>query len=142
MLRRSGLTASGLEHARRLAVFAKEKIAEDNDPSKDEKDKKVPIPYRLWTSTLRRTNETCQFVEHGTLKHTWDNGDCADWVQFRPMKRSNLDELHAGTCDGMTYKEIEQACLEEFERRQNDQLTCRHPRGKFIFVSFRFSLEN
>jgi broad specificity phosphatase PhoE len=139
----SGLTPSGLEYARRLAVFAKEKIAQDTDNNDDdneedapkvvdgEKKKKTPIPCRLWTSTLRRTKETAQFIEHATLEHTWDNGDTADWVQFRPMKRRNLDELYAGTCDGMTYKEIEQVYPEEFERRQNDKLTYRYPRGKF-----------
>jgi broad specificity phosphatase PhoE len=128
----SGLTPAGLEYARRLAVFAKEKIAQDNnDAPKDGEEKKAPIPCRLWTSTLRRTKETAQFIEHATLQHTWDNGDTGAWVQFRPMKRRNLDELYAGTCDGMTYKEIEKVYPEEFERRQNDKLTYRYPRGKF-----------
>ena len=32
---------------------------------------------------------------------------------MRPMSRRNLDELYAGSCDGMTYKEIEEVFPEE-----------------------------
>jgi broad specificity phosphatase PhoE len=92
-------------------------------------DKHGPIPCRLWTSTLRRTKETAQFIEHNTIQYTWDNGDTAEWVQFRAMPRRNLDELYAGVCDGMTYKEIEQVYPEEFARRQDDKLAYRYPRG-------------
>lgn len=160
----SGLTPSGMEYARRLAVFAKTTIAQDNngntngngngntngngngshkEDAETVEDKKAPIPCRLWTSTLRRTNETAQFIEHAKIEHTWDNGDTADWVQFRPMKRRNLDELYAGTCDGMTYKEIEQVYPEEFERRQNDKLAYRYPRGSsFFFVKCLLVCDN
>jgi len=48
----------------------------------------------------------------------WDNGDKPTWVQFRQNERRNLDELYAGLCDGMTYKEIEKVYPEEFEARQ------------------------
>ena len=95
-------------------------------------------PARLWTSTLRRTKETAQFIQHNTIHHVWDNGDSGDWVQFRPMERRNLDELYAGTCDGMTYKEIEQVFPEEFRRRQEDKLTYRYPRGEsYMDVTLR-----
>lgn len=89
-------------------------------------------PCRLWTSTLRRTRETAQFIEHNSFEHTWDNGETGEWVQFRPMRRRNLDELYAGICDGMTYKEIEQVYPEEFTRRQQDKLAYRYPRGKRV----------
>lgn len=128
----SGLTPSGIEYARRLALFAKEYIAHTTkiDPNTGEEEK-VPRPARLWTSTLRRTKETAQFIEHNPIRHTWDNGDTITWMQFRPMARRNLDELYAGTCDGMTYKEIEKVFPEEFERRQRDKLAYRYPRGEF-----------
>lgn len=29
------------------------------------------------------------------------------WVQMRHKRWNNLDEIYAGVCDGMTYKEIE-----------------------------------
>lgn len=126
----SGLTPAGVEYARRLAQFAKEQIAKTEDGKER--------PCRLWTSTLRRTKETAQFIEHYTFEHTFDNGEVGEWVQFRRMPRRNLDELYAGVCDGMTYKEIEQVFPEEFERRQQDKLAYRYPRGEsYMDVTLR-----
>jgi broad specificity phosphatase PhoE len=135
----SGLTPAGLEYARRLAEFAQEEIGmtTENDPVTGEA-KRVRRPARLWTSTLRRTKETAQFIPHDSLHHTWDNGDTGQWLQFRPMARRNLDELYAGTCDGMTYKEIEQVFPDEFARRQDDKLLYRYPRGEsYMDVTLR-----
>jgi broad specificity phosphatase PhoE len=135
----SGLTPAGLEYARRLAEFAKEQIGQTTelDPISGV-EKKVTRPARLWTSTLRRTKETAQFIEHVTLDHTWDNGDRGEWVQFRPMARRNLDELYAGTCDGMTYEEIAEVFPDEFACRQNDKLSYRYPRGEsYMDVTLR-----
>jgi broad specificity phosphatase PhoE len=127
----SSLTPAGTEYARRLAVFAKDQIGTcDEDDEKTGETKKVIRPSRLWTSTLKRTKETAQFIEHETIEHTWDNGDTGEWVQFRPMSRRNLDELYAGACDGMTYKEIEELFPDEFEQRQNDKLSYRYTRGE------------
>ncbi|KAG7343739.1 bifunctional 6-phosphofructo-2-kinase [Nitzschia inconspicua] len=144
----SGLTPAGIEYARRLAVFAKEEIAkrhdlegnvmDDSEISEDANGQPKQRPCRLWTSTLRRTQETAQFIQHDTISHTFDNGDTLDWVQFRQMPRRNLDELYAGTCDGMTYKEIEQVFPEEFARRQADKLSYRYPRGEsYMDVTLR-----
>lgn len=135
----SGLTPSGVEYARRLAEFAKEHIGTQTviDPVTGREEKK-PRPARLWTSTLRRTKETAQFIEHYPIQHSWDNGDTGEWLQFRPMARRNLDELYAGVCDGMTYKEIEQVYPEEFKRRQDDKLSYRYPRGEsYMDVTLR-----
>ena len=136
----SGVTPAGKEYAHRLALFAKEYIGHTTkeDPETG-KEVKQPRPARLWTSTLRRTKETAQFIEHNTFEHTYDNGDKIAWMQFRPMARRNLDELYAGTCDGMTYKEIEKVYPDEFERRQADKLAYRYPRGMastFLFCLF------
>lgn len=132
----SGLTPAGLEYARRLATFAKDHIGTQSVDSGASQS--IPRPARLWTSTLRRTKETAQFIEHGTFQHTWDNGDTGTWVQFRTMARRNLDELYAGTCDGMTYKEIAQVYPEEFARRQDDKLSYRYPRGEsYMDVTLR-----
>jgi len=136
----SGLTPAGIEYARRLSQFAQEHIGTEvvgKDPETGE-DITRPRPARLWTSTLRRTKETAQFIDHPKIEHTWDNGDTGIWVQFRPMARRNLDELYAGTCDGMTYKEIEQVFPEEFARRQDDKLSYRYPRGEsYMDVTLR-----
>ena len=127
----SGLSDNGKEYSRRLAKFAKEQIAVVQEPCPEtglsiQKER----PARLWTSTLRRTKDTAHLIDHTPLIHTWDNGDTGQWVQFRPMARRNLDELYAGVCDGMTYKEIEQVFPEEFARRQDDKLAYRYPRGE------------
>jgi broad specificity phosphatase PhoE len=135
----SGLSNAGVEFARRLSEFAAEHVAKVSytDPRTGET-VDTERPCRLWTSTLRRTKDTVQFIEHNRIKHTWDNGDTGEWVQFRPMARRNLDELYAGTCDGMTYKEIEQVYPEEFLRRQQDKLAYRYPRGEsYMDVTLR-----
>jgi broad specificity phosphatase PhoE len=124
-----------LEYARRLAHYAKTVIGCKTDPETGEK---VMCPARLWTSTLRRTQETAQFIEHEEFEAKWDNGDRVNWVQFRPMARRNLDELYAGMCDGMTYKEIEERFPDEFLRRQSDKLAYRYPRGEsYMDVTLR-----
>lgn len=128
----SGLTRSGVEFARRLHQFAKENIMTETTLVDSTTGTTQPqtVPARLWTSTLRRTKETAQFFDHPTIQHTLENGETIDWVQMRPMHRRNLDEIFAGTMDGMTYKEIEERFPEEFQRRQKDKLSYRYPRGE------------
>lgn len=101
----SGLTPAGLEYARRLADFAKEYIAMEPDAAAtleqadgEDNGNRRPRPCRLWTSTLRRTKETAQFIDHEAQKFTFDNGETGVWVQFRQRERRNLDELYAGVC--------------------------------------------
>jgi len=135
----SGLSKNGDEYARRLAKFAKETIGSstviDEDTGEEVKKK---VPARLWTSTLVRTKETAKYIEHEEIVAEWDNGDKPTWVQFRQNERRNLDELYAGLCDGMTYKEIEKVYPEEFEARQNDKLAYRYPRGEsYMDVTLR-----
>ena len=92
----------------------------------------------MWTSTLKRTKETAQFIEHNHITSGYDNGDKVDWIQFTPKRRRNLDELYAGMCDGMTYKEIQANMPAEFERRQKDKLAYRYPRGEsYMDVTLR-----
>ena len=133
----AGLTEAGMEYARRLAVFARDHVG--MEVVKDEetgKEKRIPRPARLWTSTLRRTKETAQFIKHEKIQSfKWDNGDEVEWIQFQGRARRNLDELYAGVCDGLTYKEIEEKYPEEFARRQEDKLSYRYPRGMFSILS-------
>jgi len=161
----SGLTPAGTEYARRLAIFAKEEIARprpedqahngevaktqvlasngsgDNDEASSiagANANNKERPCRLWTSTLRRTRETAQFIEQAKFPHTFDNGETFEWLQFRAKPRRNLDELYAGTCDGMTYKEIQDVYPDEFARRQADKLSYRYPRGEsYMDVTLR-----
>jgi len=132
----SGLSANGEEYARRLAKFAKEKIGTSTsiDP-KTGKEVKTNVPARLWTSTLVRTKETAKYIEHEEFV---SESDETTWIQFRQNERRNLDELYAGNCDGMTYKEIEEVFPEEFEARQTDKLAYRYPRGEsYMDVTLR-----
>mmetsp|Transcript_21409 Transcript_21409/g.44532 ORF Transcript_21409/g.44532 Transcript_21409/m.44532 type:complete len:530 (+) Transcript_21409:125-1714(+) len=135
----AGLTEAGLEYARRLAVFAKEVVAMDvKIDEKTGEEIRTPRPARLWTSTLKRTKETAQFIEREKTAFTWDNGEEVEWQQFEGRARRNLDELYAGICDGLTYKEIEERYPEEFKRRQEDKLTYRYPRGEsYMDVTLR-----
>lgn len=136
----AGLTDAGLEYGRRLADFAKNEIG--MEVVKDEKtgeEKRVPRPARLWTSTLRRTKETAQFIKREKVTtHKWDNGDQVEWIQFQGRERRNIDELYAGVCDGLTYSEIQEKYPDEFARRQEDKLTYRYPRGEsYMDVTLR-----
>ncbi len=45
----------------------------------------------------------------------------------------------AGTCDGMTYEEIEAQFPAEFELRKHDKLAYRYPRGESYLVLLVFS---
>ena len=44
-----------------------------------------------------------------------------------------LDEIHAGSFDGMTYDEVAEMHPEEFKARSSDKLNYRYPKGEFIF---------
>lgn len=90
------------------------------------------MPARLFTSTMRRTIETAQFITSETLqvRDTADPSLQYEWEQMRPRRWFLLDEIFAGKCDGMTYEEIEQKYPEEFELRKIDKLAYRYPRGE------------
>eukprot|EP00956_Cyclotella_meneghiniana_P022918 scaffold43858_cov67-Cyclotella_meneghiniana.AAC.5 len=126
----SGLSEAGLEYARRLADFAKDVVATEVKVDEETgEEKRVARPARLWTSTLRRTKETAQFIKKEKMTFKWDNHDEVTWIQFKGRARRNLDELYAGVCDGLTYQEIKERFPEEFARRQENKLTYRYPRA-------------
>lgn len=129
----SGLSKDGVEYSRKLAQFVKDEVCRDKETRK-------VVPGRLWTSTLRRTIDTGKFIKTSKIVlsckdfHAW-SGDAAqgrtqEWVQMRPKRWQALDEIYAGVCDGMTYKEIEKKYPEEFARRSKDKLAYRYPRGE------------
>jgi len=138
----SGLTEHGLNYARKLADFVGREIVVDNEGRE--------VPARLWTSTMRRTKETAQFIRQskimvkcaatgndngtgngaGTGSEEGDGVEEMEWMQMRPRAWHHLDELFAGSCDGMTYEEIEQAFPEEWKLRSVDKLAYRYPRGE------------
>lgn len=122
----SGLSRHGIAFAKALAKFVREKITfDEEDPDKI-------VPVRLWTSTLRRTVETAQFIERDVISvpDQHDPSIVIEWEQLRMRKWPYLDEIFAGTCDGMTYSEIKNLMPDEFSRREKDKLTYRYPRGE------------
>ncbi len=66
----------------------------------------------VWTSTLKRSMQTARHLP-------WD----------KHALRA-LDEIHAGTCEGMTYQQIERQMPDEFLARARDKLRYRYPRGE------------
>eukprot|EP00957_Ditylum_brightwellii_P032186 2440074-Ditylum_brightwellii.AAC.2 len=45
-----------------------------------------------------------------------------DWVQFHPIVQHDLDNIYAGICNGMMYKEINTYFQEELKQCQEDEL--------------------
>ncbi|KNC87886.1 hypothetical protein, variant [Sphaeroforma arctica JP610] len=71
-----------------------------------------PENLEVWTSTMLRTIMT---AEHFTeCKREWR---C-------------LEEIDAGTCDGLTYEEIQEKFPDEFANRDEDKFNYRYPRGE------------
>lgn len=68
--------------------------------------------FCVWTSMLKRSIETSQFF----------NDEDYDLKQMRM-----LDELHAGSMEGMTYTEIRHKFENEYELRKRDKLHYRYP---------------
>mmetsp|Transcript_42497 Transcript_42497/g.112008 ORF Transcript_42497/g.112008 Transcript_42497/m.112008 type:complete len:1070 (+) Transcript_42497:65-3274(+) len=118
----SGLTEAGEAYAVKLKDFATSKICRDQSGR--------PIPARLWTSTLRRTQQTARHIPCTTVTTRRDDGQELEWVQMRPRKWKNLDEIYAGECDGMTYEQIKAEHPDEFARRARNKLAYRYPRGE------------
>lgn len=114
----SGVTEFGLEYARRLAKFAKETICHEDG----ENDNKA----RLWTSSMRRTNETAQFIEHPEI----DVDDGGKWVQMSHRVYRNLDEIFAGEYEGLTYEEVASRHKDEAFLRKVDKIGYRYPRAR------------
>jgi broad specificity phosphatase PhoE len=117
----SELTLRGETYARALADFMRGRIAsgEIEAPRRDRRSsppQSIPpqsdSPITVWTSTLRRTIQT------------------ASWLTKNPLRLRALDEIDAGLCDGMTYAEIKDRMLAEYDARKADKLTYRYPRGE------------
>eukprot|EP00033_Pygsuia_biforma_P002606 GCRY01002884.1.p1 GENE.GCRY01002884.1~~GCRY01002884.1.p1 ORF type:complete len:433 (+),score=74.03 GCRY01002884.1:259-1557(+) len=71
-------------------------------------------PQNIWTSTLQRTIQTSEPLLDIMSRNQW----------------KSLDEIDAGVCDGMTYKEIEEQLPEIHLGRKADKYYYRYPRGE------------
>lgn len=71
-----------------------------------------PDELTVWTSTLQRTCQTAAAARRSAK--AW-------WA---------LDEIDAGTCDGLTYSEIEHQHPEQYASRKLDKYRYRYPQGE------------
>ena len=67
----------------------------------------------LWTSALERTKITASGVP------------CTTRVV------PSLNEISAGTCDGMTYEDVKRDMPSEYKARSKDKLRYRYPQGTY-----------
>lgn len=94
----SNLSERGQLYAHRLPQLVKEAVGDQ--------------PLTIWTSTLKRTQQTARFLEY-------------------PQKQwKALDELDAGVCDAMTYEEIKEKYPEDFEARDANKFEYRYRGGE------------
>ncbi|KAF5367096.1 hypothetical protein D9758_003959 [Tetrapyrgos nigripes] len=92
------LSSRGMQYAKALPALITDNIGDK--------------PLTVWTSTLKRTIQTAQYLPYHKL--TW----------------KSLDELDAGVCDGMTYEEIEQAYPDDYANRDEDKFNYRYRGGE------------
>lgn len=95
----SSLTDQGRAYASALQTWLRDELSEADDP-------------QVWTSTLRRTQETAAGLP-------WDT-----------KALRYLDEIDAGICDGLTYEAIQARYPEDYAARAADKLGYRYPRGE------------
>ncbi|CAK7238867.1 MAG: 6-phosphofructo-2-kinase [Sporothrix thermara] len=69
--------------------------------------------FCVWTSMLKRSTETAEYFEAD------DDYDVKAWEM--------LNELNAGTFEGMTYEEIATKHPDEYQKRQHDKLQYIYP---------------
>eukprot|EP00939_MAST-03C_sp_MAST-3C-sp1_P001589 g1589.t1 len=106
----SGLSEEGVQYSKVLSEFCADNLLKTNKYT------------RLWTSSLKRTKETAKHIPH----HVLDDG----WISMRHRVWRALDELYAGSFDGMTYEEIQAKAPREYAMRKKDKLRYRYPRGE------------
>lgn len=118
----SDLSDAGEEYALKLAEFVNDHVLSDDSIPAHLLPKCNPKHCRLWTSSLSRTINTARHICHDPQE--------GGWLTMRPRVWNNLDELYAGIFDGLTYEEIEENAPEEFQRRKENKLAYRYPRGE------------
>lgn len=107
-----GLTSRGIDFARALAKFFEKHVSSSMINNGDAKNKTCP-PLTIWTSELNRAVETAKHLS-------------ANYI-FAKMRM--LNEIYAGSCEGMTYSEMEKAFPEETRLRNENKLRYRYPGG-------------
>ncbi|KAL7666419.1 6-phosphofructo-2-kinase domain-containing protein [[Candida] zeylanoides] len=99
----ANLSERGWRYAQRLPELVRKSLGEELQDTN----------LTVWTSTLRRTQQTASFLPYR-----------------RKLEWKALDELDAGECDGMTYEEIEQRFPQDFKARDDNKYEYRYRGGE------------
>lgn len=100
----SNLTPKGDAYAHKLADWVEANIA-NKFPS-------TTNGLVVWTSALKRTIQTAQYINHPK------------------MSLQPLNEIDVGICEGMTYDDIAEKFPDEYAARAADKLKYRYPHGE------------
>ncbi|KAI1189300.1 6-phosphofructo-2-kinase [Nemania serpens] len=95
------LSSRGKQYAKKLPELVRQSVGDDR-------------PLTVWTSTLKRTIATAQYLP----------------ANYNQLQWKALDELDAGVCDGMTYQEIKDVYPEDFVARDEDKYNYRYRGGE------------
>ncbi|KAI5962607.1 FBP26 [Candida pseudojiufengensis] len=98
----ANLSDRGWRYAKKLPELVLKSLGEENKHTN----------LTVWTSTLKRTQQTASFLP------------------YKKLQWKALDELDAGECDGMTYEEIEVAFPEDFKARDDNKYEYRYRGGE------------
>ncbi|KAI5957084.1 FBP26 [Candida jiufengensis] len=98
----ANLSERGWRYAKKLPELVLKSLGEENKHTN----------LTVWTSTLKRTQQTASFLP------------------YKKLQWKALDELDAGECDGMTYEEIEVAFPEDFKARDDNKYEYRYRGGE------------
>ncbi|KAH3676381.1 hypothetical protein WICMUC_002012 [Wickerhamomyces mucosus] len=105
------LSERGWKYAQKLPELVKKVLkSEEHDDYDDDDD--TDIKLTVWTSTLKRTQQTASYLPY-------------DKLQWKA-----LDELDAGACDGLTYEEIELQFPQDFKERDENKYEYRYRGGE------------
>jgi len=114
----SKLTPKGVEYARRLAAFIQDQRSDSTSPE-----------FMVATSAMRRAIDTVKPLKKAVTDQP---------VFF--LHTNQLNEIHAGSFEGMSYEEIKFRNPKEFAARQKDKLGYRYPMGEsYLDVIMRLS---
>lgn len=99
------LSERGWKYAEKLPEMIRNVLRNNDEDDED-------VELTVWTSTLKRTQQTASFLPYPKLQ----------WKA--------LDELDAGSCDGLTYEEIEKKFPQDFKERDENKYEYRYRGGE------------
>lgn len=109
------LSAKGAKFANALSSYAQTMEA-DRKPSSAQKNSPKKKELHVWTSCMKRTKETANFL----VKE-----NDAKLIEWRA-----LNDIEVGICDGLSYEQVRHRFPDVYRGRSADKLAYRYPRGE------------